>query len=161
MNLAQKPAMALNLGPNPSPKTFPAILGKLSFNVPGPYQWAKAIWVRKWSHGPPGILALGASSSPHRLQSAYDGPWTIGHAKDQRTPKAPLITHPSIMAMVLARTQNTKEGPKWPNLKDNGDKPPAWMIPKSNQGEVEPRGTISQSIMGIYVHITIMNNFLR
>ncbi|MBW0575828.1 hypothetical protein O181_115543 [Austropuccinia psidii MF-1] len=58
-----KPAMALNLGPNPSPKTFPAMLRKVSFYGPGPSQWAQTIWVRKWSMAicmvpwAPGILA--------------------------------------------------------------------------------------------------------
>ncbi|MBW0486158.1 hypothetical protein O181_025873 [Austropuccinia psidii MF-1] len=98
------------------------------------------------------------SSNPHR-------PQTIGHAKDQRTqsdqkgprrPKRPLITIPSQKGHGNGRKQNFR-----PNFKDNGDKPPSWMIPKANQGEEEPRGTISQSIMGIYAHITIMNPFLR
>ncbi|MBW0540390.1 hypothetical protein O181_080105 [Austropuccinia psidii MF-1] len=56
---------------------------------------------------------LAGSSNPHR-------PWTIGHAKDQRTPKdqkakkQPLITNQSQKAMAMARNQNTQEGPKWP-----------------------------------------------
>ncbi|MBW0535380.1 hypothetical protein O181_075095 [Austropuccinia psidii MF-1] len=49
----QKPDM----GPNPSPKTFPAILRKVIFYGPRPSQWDQAICVRKWCHGPPGILA--------------------------------------------------------------------------------------------------------
>ncbi|MBW0519010.1 hypothetical protein O181_058725 [Austropuccinia psidii MF-1] len=97
MNLAQNPAMAFNLGPNPSPKTFPSILGKVSFYGPGPSQWAQAIWVRKWSHGPPEILALGGCSNPHR-------PKDPKRPKHKKGPKIPLITNPSIMAMVLART---------------------------------------------------------
>ncbi|MBW0557858.1 hypothetical protein O181_097573 [Austropuccinia psidii MF-1] len=70
--------LALNLGPNPSPKTFPAILGKFSFYAPGPSQWAQATCVRKWSHGPPGsladglILALEGFSNPRM-------PWPMAH----------------------------------------------------------------------------------
>ncbi|MBW0493706.1 hypothetical protein O181_033421 [Austropuccinia psidii MF-1] len=92
------------------------------FYGPGPSQWAQAIWVRKWSmpifYGPidPWNSVLAGSSNPHR-------PWTIGYAKDQRTPKyqkvkkQPLITNPSQKAMAMARTQNAQEGPKWPKNK--------------------------------------------
>ncbi|MBW0479860.1 hypothetical protein O181_019575 [Austropuccinia psidii MF-1] len=74
--------------------------------------------VKIWSHGPPGTpeygssLTLGDSNNPH-------GPWTIGYSKDQMDPKRPLIM---------------------PNLKDNGDKPAPWTIPKVNQDEEDPRG---------------------
>ncbi|MBW0562808.1 hypothetical protein O181_102523 [Austropuccinia psidii MF-1] len=107
MNLAQTPAIALNLGPNPSLKTFPAMLGKVGFYGPGPSLWAQAIWVKKWSHGPPENLALGGSSNPQRPKDP------------KKTPKGPkrlLIPNPSIMVMELARTQNTQEGPKWPKI---------------------------------------------
>ncbi|MBW0492640.1 hypothetical protein O181_032355 [Austropuccinia psidii MF-1] len=93
-------------------------------------------------HGPMDPLEFWprGSSNPH-------GPQTIGHTNDQKTPnnpKRPLITIPSKKAMAMARTQNTEEVPKWPNFKDNGDKPSPWRIPKANKGEEEPRGTISQ-----------------
>ncbi|MBW0514177.1 hypothetical protein O181_053892 [Austropuccinia psidii MF-1] len=94
----------LNWGPNQSPKTFPAILGKVRVHGPGSSQWAQAMRVKSWSYGPPGILpyglflALGGSSNPHR-------PWTIGKAKD---PKRPLITNPSVMAKTqIKRTMGT------------------------------------------------------
>ncbi|MBW0492898.1 hypothetical protein O181_032613 [Austropuccinia psidii MF-1] len=60
----------------------------------------------------------------------------------------------------MARTQN---GPKTnfrPNLKDNGDKPPPWMMPKVNQDEEDPRGPTGQSIMGIYIHKSIIHQIL-
>ncbi|MBW0465427.1 hypothetical protein O181_005142 [Austropuccinia psidii MF-1] len=113
--------------------TFPAILGKVRFDGPGPSQWAQAmraklcfmaIFMVPWTPWVPSslvIFGIGGSSNPH-------GPQTIGHAKDQKGPKRPLITIPS------------KSGQKWifrPNFKDNGDKPPPWMMVKANQGEEE------------------------
>ncbi|MBW0463345.1 hypothetical protein O181_003060 [Austropuccinia psidii MF-1] len=138
MTPAQKPAMALNLSSNPSPKTFPAILGKVRFYGPGPSQWAQAIWVRKWSiailYGPMDPLEFwhmgsfwpwGGSSSPH-------GPQTVGRANDQKGPKIPLITITSKRAMAMAWTQNPQVGPNCrPSFKYNGDKPPLWMMPNS------------------------------
>ncbi|MBW0528778.1 hypothetical protein O181_068493 [Austropuccinia psidii MF-1] len=99
MNLAHKPAMALNgpqfITPRPSLRYW----GGQRFMT-------QAIWVRKqfmaifmvpWT---PCNSGLRGSSNPH-------GPRTIGHTKDQKRPKMPLITNPSRMA----RTQNTQEGP--------------------------------------------------
>ncbi|MBW0492897.1 hypothetical protein O181_032612 [Austropuccinia psidii MF-1] len=39
-------------GPNQSPKTFPAALGKVRFYIPGPSQWAQAMRVKIWSKDP-------------------------------------------------------------------------------------------------------------
>ncbi|MBW0558856.1 hypothetical protein O181_098571 [Austropuccinia psidii MF-1] len=138
-----------------SPKTFPEILEKVRFYGPGP----------------PGtlecglILALGGSSNPHR-------PPTVGHAKDQRTQRDPKRTKaqkgPSSPFhkkwpghKILKRVKNGQNSIFRANFKDNGDKPPSWMMPKANQDEKYQRGSISWPIMGIYVHITISNHFLR
>ncbi|MBW0533482.1 hypothetical protein O181_073197 [Austropuccinia psidii MF-1] len=111
---------------------------------PGPCQWAQAIWVKIWSHVPPGIpayganLALGYSNNPQ-------GPQTMdlricNDLKDQERPKRPLITILSLMAIVMTRTQNAQDDPKWPrvifkpNIKDNGDKNPPWIMPKFKSG---------------------------
>ncbi|MBW0538474.1 hypothetical protein O181_078189 [Austropuccinia psidii MF-1] len=128
--------------------------------------------VRLWSHEPPGtlayglILALGGSSNP---QGPYDMPKKKGHKGNQKEKRAKKAPHQNSikMAIVMARTQNTQEGPKWPktivrpNFKDNGDKPLCWMIPKANQGEENPRGPISWPIMGIYIDIPIIHPFFE
>ncbi|MBW0553277.1 hypothetical protein O181_092992 [Austropuccinia psidii MF-1] len=95
--------------------------------------------------GPWGALVTPTAS---RTRQRPKGP------KKQKKEKGPLITIPSKMAIVMARTQDTQEGPKWPNTKDNGDKPPPWMLPKANQGEESPRGPIVWPIMEIYMFIS-------
>ncbi|MBW0538880.1 hypothetical protein O181_078595 [Austropuccinia psidii MF-1] len=99
-------------------------------------------------------LGLGGSSNPHR-------PWAVGQAKapkDQKTPKRPKrhpITIWSKTAIGMAKAQSFR-----PILTDIGEKPPPWRMPKVNEVEEDPRGPTSQSIVGIYVHITIIHPFL-
>ncbi|MBW0558608.1 hypothetical protein O181_098323 [Austropuccinia psidii MF-1] len=98
-------------GPNKSPQTFPEILGKVRFYVPAPSQWTQAMWVSKWSHGAPGFQACGALVTPMN-----HSPWPTDHRTRQR-PKGPKKTKTDKLAIVMARTQNNQDGPKWPKSK--------------------------------------------
>ncbi|MBW0501863.1 hypothetical protein O181_041578 [Austropuccinia psidii MF-1] len=68
-------------GPNQPPKTLSAILGKVRFEDPAPSQWAQAMRVKLWSHGPPGTWHVGCSNS--------HGPHIVGYAKDKKVQKGP------------------------------------------------------------------------
>ncbi|MBW0475682.1 hypothetical protein O181_015397 [Austropuccinia psidii MF-1] len=57
---------------------------------------------------------------------------------------------------MLKRVPNGQKPSFKANFKDNGNKPPSWMMPIAKKGEYHPRGTIAQSIRGIYFHITII-----
>ncbi|MBW0483950.1 hypothetical protein O181_023665 [Austropuccinia psidii MF-1] len=61
----------------------------------------------------------GASNSPHKQQHMVHGPQPADHRtpEDQMNPKRPemaLKQEVSRLAMVMARTKNHKNGPKWP-----------------------------------------------
>ncbi|MBW0483572.1 hypothetical protein O181_023287 [Austropuccinia psidii MF-1] len=94
IKMAQKPVVAPQFEPQSITKDLPFNIRECHNSYgPGPSQGAQAIWVKKWSHAPPGfpedwsILALGGCSNPHRLWTTANGPRTIGHQKGQRTHK--------------------------------------------------------------------------
>ncbi|MBW0586256.1 hypothetical protein O181_125971 [Austropuccinia psidii MF-1] len=129
-------------------------MGRSHFYGPGTSQWYQDIWVKKWSHGPPGIpaygsiQALGDCNSPHGLRTAAYGPYrlqtidhhprTIGHSKDQKRSKK---AKKALIPKMIKNGHSDFQKPIFrPNLKDNGDKPPPWGMPKFNQDEEDPRG---------------------
>ncbi|MBW0516801.1 hypothetical protein O181_056516 [Austropuccinia psidii MF-1] len=161
MKMAKNPAMAPQFWPQSITQDLPFSNreGHNSYG-PGPSQWAQAIWVRKWSMD----LLDSQRIGQFWPWGALVTPRTIGHQKGPK--RAPMMIWSKI-AIVMARTQNTQEGPKWPKSscrpiqQDIGDKPPPWSMPKGNEVEEDPRGTTGHSIMGIYVHIIIIHHFLR
>ncbi|MBW0493934.1 hypothetical protein O181_033649 [Austropuccinia psidii MF-1] len=96
-------------------------------------------------------------------------PWTANHRVRQRPKKAKRALNPNIIKNDHSDGQDPKQS-RWskmakiqnfrPNPKDNGDKPPSWMIPKVNQDDEDQRGPPSWAIMGIYIHISIINRIL-
>ncbi|MBW0494276.1 hypothetical protein O181_033991 [Austropuccinia psidii MF-1] len=97
------------------------------------------------------------------------GPWTANHRLHKDQKKAKRALNPNIIKNGHSDGQDSKQS-RWskiakiqnfsPNLKDNGDKPPFWMMPKVNQDEEDPRGPPSWAIMGIYIHISIIHKIL-
>ncbi|MBW0493482.1 hypothetical protein O181_033197 [Austropuccinia psidii MF-1] len=61
----------------------------------GPYRWAQAIWVKKWSHGPLETQSMGKFwpwGTPIAPKDCR--PQTVGHHNYPKRPKRPLITVP-------------------------------------------------------------------
>ncbi|MBW0518764.1 hypothetical protein O181_058479 [Austropuccinia psidii MF-1] len=136
----------------PSPSTLGKVIVLWSWTLPmGPGHMGEVV-VYGHSNGPMDPLEL----------RHIDPVWPQGtlitptDRKRYKGPKKPLLT----ILTKMARTQNSQEGPKWPNLKDNGDKTPPWVIPKVNQDEEDPRGPTGWSIIGIYIHIYIIHQYL-
>ncbi|MBW0486930.1 hypothetical protein O181_026645 [Austropuccinia psidii MF-1] len=98
---------------------------------PGPSQWAQAIWVKIWSHRPPGILAYGSSLA------LGDSNIPMDH-KTRKRQKGPKRAKKAANHNLIKNGHSNGQVPKWPKaicnrcIKENGDRTPPWIMPKVN-----------------------------